>query len=73
MRVRDSTESFFTSVLKKDSPESFILLFSPIKLVRLFILMKVKLSPDSKVVKLLSFDNLFPPLPSAFSLKLVVK
>ena len=47
---------------KKDILESFILLFSPKKLVRLFILKEVKPSPDSRMVKLLTFDNLLPPL-----------
>ena len=47
---------------KKDIPESFILLFSPTKIVRLFIPKEVKPSPDSKMTKLLKFDNLFPPL-----------
>ena len=47
---------------KKDILESFILLFSPKKLVRLFILKEVKPSPDSKMIKLLTFDNLLPPL-----------
>ena len=47
---------------KKDILESFILLFSPKKLVQLFILKEVKPSPDSKMIKLLTFDNLLPPL-----------
>ena len=42
----------------KNNPESFILLF----LLRLFILKEVKPSPDRKMIKLLTFDNLFPPL-----------
>ena len=49
-------------VLRKDIPESSIILFSTKKLVRFFILKKVKASPDSKIIKLLTFDNLFPPL-----------
>ena len=53
---------FFTHVLKKDTPESFTSLFSPKKFARLFILKKVKPSPDRKLIKLLTFDNLFPPL-----------
>ena len=45
---------------KKDTSESFILLFFPQeKLVQLFIL---KPSPDSKMIKLLTCDNLSPPL-----------
>ena len=35
--------------------------FSPKTSVRLFILKEVKPSPDSKMIKLLNFDNLFPP------------
>ena len=44
------------------SPDSFILLFFTKKLVRLFILKEIKPSPDSRMIKLLTFDNLFPPL-----------
>ena len=47
---------------KKDTPESFNLLFSPKKSVRLFILKEVKPSPDRKMIKLLTSVNLFPPL-----------
>ena len=50
---------------KKDSPESLILpFFTTVVLfaVRLFILKEVKPSPDNKIIKLLTFDNLFPPL-----------
>ena len=36
--------------------------FSPKKLVRLFILKEVKPSPDSKMIKPLTFDNFFSPL-----------
>ena len=36
--------------------------FSPKKLPRLFILKEVKPSPDSKMIKLLTFDNVLPPL-----------
>ena len=42
------------------SPESFILLFWPKKLARLFILNEVNRSPDGKMMKLHTFDNLFP-------------
>ena len=45
----------FLRVLKKDTQESLK------KLVRLFILKEVKPSPDSKMVKLFTFDNYFPP------------
>ena len=61
---------------KKNTPESFNLLFSPKKLVRLFILKEVKPSPDRKMIKLLTSVNLFPPLRHSrwsFSLKLVVE
>ena len=62
VRIRDLTE-VFTRFRKKRRPESFIsLFFSPKKLVRLFILKEVKPSPDSKMIKQLTFDNLFPPL-----------
>ena len=57
----------------KDTQESFIMLFSPKKLVRLFILKEVKPSPDSKMIKLLTFDNLFLPLRRTFSPKLIVE
>ena len=53
----------FARVLEKDTTESFTLLFfSPKKLVRLFILKEVNPSPDSKIIQLLTFDNLFPSL-----------
>ena len=43
--------------------ESFIVLFlSPQKLARLFLMRKVKRSPDRMMIKLLTVDNLFPPL-----------
>ena len=32
------------------------------KLARLFLLNAVKASPDSKIINLLTFDNLLPPL-----------
>ena len=41
--------------------------FSPKKLVRLFILKEVKPSHDGKMIKLLTFDNLFPP-PTTFKI-----
>ena len=58
-------EVFARVLKKKKTPrESFIFLFffHPKKLVWLFILKEVKPAPDSKMIKLLSFDNLFPPL-----------
>ena len=39
-----------------------VLFFSPEKLVLLSLLKEVKPSPDSKMIKLLTSDNLFPPL-----------
>ena len=53
----------FARVLKKRHPGKLhFTLFSPKKLVRLFIVKEVKPSPDSKMIKLLTFDNLIPPL-----------
>ena len=52
----------FARVLKKRHPgKPHFTLFSPKKLVRLFILKEVKPSPESKMIKLLTFDYLFPP------------
>ena len=53
---------FYSCSQKKTPQESFIVLFSPKTLSRLFTLKEVKPSPDSKMIKLLIFDNLFPPL-----------
>ena len=49
---------------QNDTPETYmyILLFVPKKLVRLFILKEVKPTPDSRMIKRLTFGNLFPPL-----------
>ena len=54
----------FLRVFAKKTPwkTSFYSFFSPEKLVRLFILKEVKPSPDNKLIRLLTFDNLFPPL-----------
>ena len=53
----------FAHVLKKITPIKLdFTFFSPNKLVRLFILREVKPSPDSKMIKLLTFDTLLPPL-----------
>ena len=53
----------FACVLKKRHPGKLhITFFSPKTLVRLFVLKEVKPSPDSKMIKLLIFDILFPPL-----------
>ena len=62
VRVRDLTSSFVRVLKKKTARQASIYFFSPKKLVRLFILKEVKPSPDSKMIKLLTFDNLFPPL-----------
>ena len=62
----DITLRVFARVVKKrDSRESFIkffLFFVTKKLVRLFILKGVKPSPDSKMIKFLTIDNLFAAL-----------
>ena len=47
---------------KKDTPENFIYFFLTKKLVRLFTRKDVKPSPESKMIKLPIFDNLFLPL-----------
>ena len=39
--------------------EIFNVLFSPERLSQLFLLKEVKPSPDQKIIKLLTFDNLF--------------
>ena len=53
----------FVRVLKKDTRQaSFYFSFPPKKLVRLSILNEVTSSPDDKIIKLLTFNNLFPPL-----------
>ena len=54
--------NFFMYSQKIDTSESFIVLFSPEKSARLFFLKEVKPSPDRKMVKLLTFENLFLPL-----------
>ena len=60
--MRGLTSCFCACSQKKDTPDSFILRFFTKKLARLFILKEVKPSPDSRMIKLLTFDNLFPPL-----------
>ena len=54
--------NFFVYSPKIDTPESFIVVFSPEKSARLFLLKEVKPSPDRKMVKLLTFENLSLPL-----------
>ena len=53
---------FFEYRQKIVTLEFFILLFSPEKLALLSWLKEVTRSPDRKMLKLLTFDNLFPPL-----------
>ena len=54
----------FSRIVKKkiDTPEFFIVLFSAEKLALLSLLKEVEPSPDCKMLKLLTFDKLFPPL-----------
>ena len=53
---------FFAYSLKMNIVESFIVLLSPQKVLHLFLLNEVKLSPYRKTVKFLTFDNLFSQL-----------
>ena len=55
---------FFAYCQKIDTPPltSSLYFFSPRKLALLSLLMEVKPSADHKMIKLLTFDNLFPPL-----------
>ena len=54
---------FFAYCQKIDTPpDFFIVLFSPRKLALLSLLMEVKPSANHKMIKLLTFDNLFPLL-----------
>ena len=62
VRVRNLTKSFCACSQKKRHPRRLHFTFiSPKKLVRLFILKGLKPSPDSRMMKFLTFDNLFPP------------
>ena len=57
--------NFFSPILKKiDAPKSFIVpfFFSLENIALLYLLKEVKPSVDRKMIKLLTFDNLFPPL-----------
>ena len=54
--------NFFVYSQKIHTPESFIVLFSSEKSARFFLLKEVKPSPDRKMVKLPTFENLFLPL-----------
>ena len=49
-------------ILKKTPWKDSFYFFSPKKLVGLFILKEVKPSTDGKMIKLLTFEDLFPPL-----------
>ena len=61
--MRDLIEFFRVFSNKKRHPGNLYFTFFYQKgLVRLFILKEVKPSPDSKMIKLLKIDNLFPPL-----------
>ena len=56
-------QSFFAYSQKIDTPEFFIVpFFFPEKLALLSLLEKVKPFLDHKIIKLLTFDNLFTPL-----------
>ena len=50
---------FYACSQKKTSRKALFYFLSPKKLVRLFTLKDVKPSPESKIIKLLTFDNLF--------------
>ena len=58
----DLTLSFPLYSRKIFNPESFIVLFLTEKLVRFSLLEKVKPFPGRNMIKLLNFDNLFPPV-----------
>ena len=61
----DITLKVFARVVKKKRLPGklhFPFFFVTKKLVRLFILKGVKPSLDSKMIKFLTFDNIFPPL-----------
>ena len=68
-----SLESALRSLKKIDRTPSFISLFSPEKLTRLFLLNEVKPSFDPKVIRLQTFDNLIISVTTAFLLKPVVE
>ena len=57
---RESTALALVLKIKGTSEASFC--FYHQKVARLFILKGVKPSPDRKVIKFLTFDDLFPPL-----------
>ena len=53
---------FFTCCQKINTPEFFIILFLPEKVALLLLLEEFKTSPNCKMLKLPTIDNLFPPL-----------
>ena len=53
----------FSRIINKQTPRnSSLYFFSPEKLALLSLLKEVEPSPDCKMLKRLTFDNLFPPL-----------
>ena len=53
----------FSRIVKKYTPpNSSLFLFSPDRLELLSLLKEVKITLDCKILKLLTFDNLFSPL-----------
>ena len=60
-KVAISLRAFWRLLKKRDTPESFIVIFSPHKLAQLFLLKEVKPFPNSKMIKILKSDNLLPP------------
>ena len=62
--MRTRTSKVFARVFKRRHPGKphVAFFFFPDKLLLLFMLKKIKPSADSKMIKLLLFDNLFPPL-----------
>ena len=62
MRVRDLNESFIAYSQKNIHSRKLRCTFdSPEKLAPLSLLKEGKPSPDRKMIKRLTFDNLFPP------------
>ena len=62
LRVRDLTLSFFAYSENMDSRRASFYHFSLENLALLSLVKEVTPSPDRKLIKLLTFDNLFPPL-----------
>ena len=53
---------FFLRIVKNRHPGTlYCTFFSPEKLAMLSVLKEAKTFPDCKMLKLLTFDNLFPP------------